>query len=277
MKQHLFCALLALLSWNLTAQINMPQPSPSATITQNVGLAEIKVEYSRPSAKGRKIVGNVVPFGAEWRTGANAATKFTTSDSLTFMGKGLPKGTYILTTRPGADAWEFIFNKNLSSSASNPKPADEVLRVSVKPQTIPFTVETFTISIGNINSNGATLDLMWENTYVSLPFSNYFEDKVMKQIQQKLDGPTQNEYFAMSQFYYETGRSLADALRFVDKAIEKGEMFWILRHKSLVQAKMGDKKGAITTAQRSLELAKTANNQDYVRMNEQSIQEWSKK
>jgi hypothetical protein len=112
---------------------------------------------------------------------------------------------------------------------------------------------------------------------VSLPFSNYYEEKVMKQIQQKLDGPTQNEYFSMSQFYFETGRSLADALRFVDKAIEKGEMFWILRHKSLVQAKMGDKKGAIATAQRSLELAKAANNQDYVRMNEQSIQEWSKK
>lgn len=277
MKQLLFLALFALLSWNLTAQITMPQPSPAATITQNVGLAEIKVEYSRPSAKGRKIVGNVVPFGAEWRTGANAATKFTTSDSLTFMGKGLPKGTYILTTRPGADAWEFIFNKNLSSSASNPKPADEVLRVSVKPQTLPFMVETFTISIGNISSSGATLDIMWENTYVSLPFSNYYEEKVMKQIQQKLDGPTQNEYFSMSQFYFETGRSLADALRFVDKAIEKGEMFWILRHKSLVQAKMGDKKGAIATAQRSLELAKAANNQDYVRMNEQSIQEWSKK
>jgi hypothetical protein len=277
MKQFLFLALFALLSWNLTAQITMPQPSPAATITQNVGLAEIKVEYSRPSAKGRKIVGNVVPFGAEWRTGANAATKFTTSDSLTFMGKGLPKGTYILTTRPGADAWEFIFNKNLSSSASNPKPADEVLRVSVKPQTLPFMVETFTISIGNISSSGATLDIMWENTYVSLPFSNYYEEKVMKQIQQKLDGPTQNEYFSMSQFYFETGRSLADALRFVDKAIEKGEMFWILRHKSLVQAKMGDKKGAIATAQRSLELAKAANNQDYVRMNEQSIQEWSKK
>jgi hypothetical protein len=277
MKQVVVTLLLALCCANVEAQINMPQPSPSSMVTQNVGLAEVKVEYSRPSAKGRKIFGEVVPFGDLWRTGANGATKFTTNDSLTIMGAGLPKGTYVLTTRPGRDEWEIIFNKNLSSSASNLKPEGEVLKVKVKPQTLPFKMETFTILIGNITSNGASLDIVWEDTYVSVPFTNDFETKVAAQIKAKLDGPTQDEYFSMSQYYFEKSRNLADALTYVNKAVEKGERFWMLRHKSLVQAKLGDLKGATETAQRSLALAKEAKNNDYIRMNEKSIEEWAKK
>lgn len=278
MKQYFMLSVLSVMAFCLQAQINMPQPSPSGSFTQNVGLAEIKVEYSRPSAKGRKIIGGVVPLNGEvWRTGANSPTKFTTSDSLTFMGKGLPKGSYIVTTRPGADSWDIMFNKNLNSSAFAPKPEDEVLKVSVKPVTLPINVETFTILIGNITNNAATLDIIWENTYVSVPFTNAYEEKVMAQIKQKLDGPTQNEYYTMSQFYFDTGRNLSDALEFANKAIAKGERFWMLRHKSLIQAKMGDKAGAIATAKRSLELAKEAKNNDYVRMNEASIAEWGGK
>jgi hypothetical protein len=81
----------------------------------------------------------------------------------------------------------------------------------------------------------------------------------------------------MSQYYFEKSRNLADALTYVNKAIEKGERFWMLRHKSLVQAKLGDLKGATETAQRSLALAKEAKNNDYIRMNEKSIEEWAKK
>lgn len=266
----LFCVIC------VQAQINMPQPSPSSTLIQNVGLAEVKVEYSRPSAKGRKVMGGIVAYGEVWRTGANAATKFTTNDSLTFMGKGLAKGSYILTTRPGQDSWEIMFNKNLTSSSFNPKPDDEVLKVSVKPQMLPLNIETFTMQIGNVSAGAATLDIMWENTLVSVPFTNAYEEKVVTQIKQKLEGPSQNEYYTMSQFYFDTGRSLSEALNFVNKAIEKGERFWMLRHKSLIQAKLGDKAGAIATAKRSLELAKEAKNNDYVRMNEASIAEWSK-
>jgi hypothetical protein len=277
MKKHFLLPLLAILACSATAQITMPQPSPAASFTQNVGLAEIKVEYSRPSAKGRKIMGEVVALNGDiWRTGANAATKFTTSDSLTILGKGLPKGTYILTTKPGKDSWDIIFNKNLASSATNLKPEDEVLRVGVKPTAYPVKMETFSIQVNNLTNTSATLDLLWENTLVSVPFTNAFEERVVAQIKQKLDGPTQNDYFNMSQFYFETGRSNAEALDFVNKALEKGERFWMLRHKSLVQARMGDRVGAIATAKRSLELSREAKNNDYVRMNEKSIEEWTK-
>lgn len=266
-----------LLTYTSQAQIETPAPSPASTVTQRVGMTEIKIEYSRPSMKGRKIFGgDVVPFGELWRTGANSATKITTTDSITILGKGLAKGSYVLMTKPGKDSWEIIFNKNASVSVFNYKPEDDVLRVNVKPINNPLSVESFTMGVSNITNTSAEIEISWENTVVRIPFTNDVDSKVMAQIKQKLDGPSQGDYFAMSQYYFEAGKDLNQALDFVSKAIAKGERFWMLRHKSLVQAKLGDKKGAIESAKRSLELAKEAKNNDYIRMNEKSIAEWSK-
>lgn len=266
-----------LLTYTSQAQIETPAPSPASTVTQRVGMTEIKIEYSRPSMKGRKIFGgDVVPFGELWRTGANSATKITTTDSITILGKGLAKGSYVLMTKPGKDSWEIIFNKNPTVSVFNYKPEDDVLKVNVKPINNPLSVESFTMGVSNITNTSAEIEIAWENTVVRIPFTNDVDSKVMAQIKQKLDGPSQGDYFAMSQYYFEAGKDLNQALDFVNKAIAKGERFWMLRHKSLVQAKLGDKKGAIESAKRSLELAKEAKNNDYVRMNEKSIAEWSK-
>jgi Protein of unknown function (DUF2911) len=158
----------------------------------------------------------------------------------------------------------------------NYKPEDDVLKVSVPTVALPFKVETFTMGIGNITNTGANLEIMWDNVYVTIPFTNDVDSKVMAQIKAKLAGPSQSDYFAMSQYYFETGKDAKEALNFANKAIDQGERFWMLRHKSLVQAKLGDKAGAIASAKRSLELAKEAKNNDYVRMNEKSIAEWSK-
>ena len=277
MLSPLSIAAFLLLSFNSQAQIETPAPSPGSTVTQKVGMTEIKIEYSRPSMKGRKIVGgDVVPFGELWRTGANSATKITTTDSITIMGKGLAKGSYVLLTKPGKDSWEIIFNKNPAVSVFDYKPADDVVKVMVKPMANSMTVESFTMGVANITNNSADIEIAWENTVVRIPFTNDVDGKVMAQIKQKLDGPTQNDYFAMSQYYFETGKDLKESLEFANKAIAKGERFWMLRHKSLVQAKLGDKKGAIESASRSLALAKEAKNNDYIRMNEKSIIEWSK-
>ncbi|MBL7817445.1 MAG: DUF2911 domain-containing protein [Saprospiraceae bacterium] len=268
---------ILMLSISINAQITTPQPSPSGSFTQSVGLTEIKVEYSRPAAKGRKIFGGVVPFDAVWRLGANSPTKFTTTDSITVAGKGLAKGTYVLMAKPGASEWEIIFNKNPTASAFGFKEEDNVVKVKVPTQNLPFNVESFSMMIGDITGTGASLDIMWENTLVRVPFTNDVDSKVMAQIKQKLAGPTQNDYYAMSTYYFETGKDLKQALEFCDKALNPNETrFWMLRHKSLIQAKMGDKKGAIATAQKSLEAAKEAKNNDYIRMNEASIKEWSK-
>ena len=267
------------LSVAANAQITMPAASTTAQMKQPVGMTEITLDYSRPSAKGRKIMGEIVPFGAIWRTGANQPTKFTTTDSITVSGIGLAKGTYVVMTKPGKDTWQVMFNKNPKANATDDKalfPEDNVVCISVPVKRIDFMVETFTMGIGNITNTSASLDIMWENTMVSIPFTNDIDSKIMAQIKQILDGPSQNDYFAMSQYYLESGKDAAKALEFADKALAKGERCWMLRHKSLVQAKLGDKKGAIETAKKSLAAATEAKNMDYVRMNEKSIAEWSK-
>jgi hypothetical protein len=270
-------AAFVALTMTSNAQITTPQPSPTGSFTQNVGLAEIKVEYSRPAMKGRKIFGGVVPFDAIWRLGANSATKLTTTDSITVAGKGLAKGTYVVMSKPGATEWEIIFNKNPTASAFGYKEEDNVLKVRVPSQTLPMAIESFTMMISDITNTGASLDILWENTIVRVPFTNDVDGKVMAQIKQKLDGPTQNDYYAMSTYYFESGKDPKKALEYCDKAFEKGDAkFWMLRHKSLVQAKIGDKKGAIESAKKSLAMAQEAKNPDYIRMNEASIKEWSK-
>ena len=181
------------LSGSVNAQITMPSASTTTSVKQPVGMTEITLDYSRPSAKGRKIMGEIVPFGALWRTGANSPTKFTTTDSLTIMGKGLPKGTYVIMTKPGKDAWEVMFNKNPKANATDETalyPADNVVSISVPSMKMGMMVETFTMGIGNITNTSASLDIAWENTMISIPFTNDIDSKIMAQIKQKLDGPT---------------------------------------------------------------------------------------
>src|SRR6056297_3850063 len=102
--------LVLTLGWSMQAQISTPAPSPLAKMEQMVGLTEVHLEYSRPSAKGRTIYGDLVPFDKLWRTGANSATKVTFSDDVVIEGKTLEAGSYALFTIPGKEEWTIIFN-----------------------------------------------------------------------------------------------------------------------------------------------------------------------
>jgi len=276
MKKIVCLSLFALSLLSSRAQIDVPVPSPAATVIQKFGLTEIKIDYSRPGIKGRKIFGNIVPFDSIWRTGANSPTTFIANDSLTINGKGLPKGTYIILTRPGKTSWDIIFNKNPLVSYENYIPKDDVLKINVPVNKTNQTVESFTISISDIKSDNCNLNFEWENTAVQLHLMNDVHTKVMNQIKQKLAGPTQSEYTAMARFYFENGENINDALSYINKAVEMGEGYGNLRLKSLILAKSGDKKQAIAVAKKSLERAISFNNQDYIRMNKESIAEWEK-
>src|SRR6478736_8396034 len=109
MKKAIFILALMLGSFAVQAQVKTPQPSPKAYATQIVGLTEVELEYSRPSAKKRIIFGDLVPFGKLWRTGANANTTISFSEDVTIDGKSLKKGKYALYSTPKADNWEVIF------------------------------------------------------------------------------------------------------------------------------------------------------------------------
>ena len=129
-----------------------------------------------------------------------------------------------------------------------------------------------------INNNGAKVELTWENTRVSIPFTVPTDTKVMGAIKTTLNGPSGDAYFAAGRYYLESGKDMKQALEWVNKSLQmNGEKFWTLRQKALIQEKLGDYKGAIETATKSRDIAEKEKNMDYVRMNEKSIAEWKKK
>jgi hypothetical protein len=258
------------------AQITTPQPSPAATVTQKVGLTDVTVSYSRPGVKGRKIFGDLVPYGKLWRTGANAATKLTFSDEVSLEGKPIPAGDYSLFTIPGATEWTVIVNKNAKASANDYKQEEDVARFTVKPTKTASKVENFTIQFSDLDARKANLDLMWENTLVRVKMATEVDAKVMAQIKEKVIDATPtdpNLYFQAAAYYYEAGKDMKQALAWVNKATEKEPKFWMVHLKAKIQARMKDYKGAVASANQSIELAKTAKNDDYVRLNEKLIAE----
>ncbi|MFN8275388.1 MAG: DUF2911 domain-containing protein [Flavobacteriaceae bacterium] len=263
------------------AQVKTPQPSPKSSLEQTVGLTQVSIEYSRPSMKGRTIFGDLVPFGKTWRTGANQNTTVSFSDDVIIDGKTLKKGKYALYTIPKAEAWDVIFYSD-SDNWGTPENWDETkvaLKTSAKAIMLSKPVETFTISVGGLDNNFASLDLSWERTMVSVRFDVPTQKTAMASIDKTLAGPSASDYFSSAQYFYQSNGDMNKALEYINKALElnKEKPFWYTRQKSLIQAKLGDKKGAIETAKISLAAATAAKNDDYVKMNNDSIAEWSKK
>ena len=281
-KLFFLTALLSLLaSAPAMAQIKTPAPSPTCKISQEFGLVTADLEYSRPSAKGRKIFGELVPFGEMWRVGANASTKIKFSDDATIGGTKLKAGTYAVYATPGEKEWSVIFYKNTSfwgTPGNEFKEEDVAARVAVPVQSVRDLVETFTMNFNNLRNNGADLEISWEYTKVVVPITVDTDTKVMADIKTTLDGPSAGAYYAAGRYYFEEKKDMNLALTWVDKALEKGgEKFWMLRQKALILAELNRFKDAIAVAEKSSELAKADGNGDYPRMNEKSIIEWKKK
>lgn len=268
-------------NYAIEAQVKTPQASPKSTLTQVVGLTTVEIVYSRPSAKGRDVFNNLVPFGKLWRTGANENTTISFSDDVVIDGKTLPKGKYALYTTPKANNWEIVFY-TLTDNWGNPETWDETkvaLRTNAKPETLDRMVESFTIGINNLDNNFAHLELSWEKTLVAIKFEVPTQKTAMASIDKTLAGPTAGDYFSSAQYLFQSNGDLTKSLVYVNKALDmnKDKPYYYNRLKSLIQAKQGDIKGALETAKISLAAAEIAKNQDYVKMNKDSIAEWSKK
>ena len=280
MKNIIFVLAMMIANYAIEAQVKTPQASPKSTLTQVVGLTNVEIVYSRPSAKGRDVFNNLVPFGKLWRTGANENTTITFSDDVVIDGKTLAKGKYALYTTPRADNWEIVFYSS-TNNWGNPETWDETkvaLRTNAKPEMLGRNVESFTIGINNLDNNFAHLELSWEKTLVAIKFEVPTQKTAMASIDKALAGPTAGDYYASAQYFFQSNGDISKALTYIDKALElsNDKPFYYFRLKSLIQAKKGDKKGAIETAKISLVAAEAAKNQDYVKMNKDSIAEWSK-
>lgn len=258
------------------AQVQSPSPSPAAVVSTVVGLTDVKVEYSRPKAKGRKIFGAgtefLTPYSQMWRTAANNGSRVTFSDDVKFGGMDVPKGTYLLLTIPGATEWTVILYKDVAmgGDVSAYDKAKDQARVTAKVDKLTEKVETFTIEIADLaeNSKSANLQIMWENTSVKVPITVDFDAKVMKSIEASTKVNPGNLYQAAS-YYLENGKDLKQAMEWITIASASNQdAYWMWLTKAKIQKALGDKKGAMESSMASKAAAEKAKNADYVKMND---------
>jgi len=268
-KLTLLLLLTSCICYSYAQDLKTPQPSPTEQVKQNFGLSAIELSYSRPGMKGRTIFGDLVPYGKVWRTGANQATTLTFGDDVTIGDTKIQAGKYGLLTIPGANEWTVIITKQLDvTSPAAYKQDQDVVRVKIKPETMPFSVETFTMLFGNITSSSCELELLWDNVFVAVPITTDVDSKVSAQIKEIMEGDNK-PYFQAALYYIENGKDLNQAVQWLDKAIAQNpDGFFIYYQKARALAKLGKKQEAITASNKSKELAIKAKNDDYVALNE---------
>jgi tetratricopeptide (TPR) repeat protein len=221
--------------------------------------------------KGRKIFGDLVPYGKVWRTGANAATRIKFGDDVTVGGQAVKAGEYSLYTIPNPDEWEIILNKNVTSGIGGYKAEEDVVRFKVKPIAMPTAAETFTMQFANVGASTADLHLRWDKIVVPVSIKTDVDTKIMGQINDLMNKDNR-PYYQSALYYSDNGKDLAQAIKWFDKAIEQNPKgYWIYHQKANTLVKMGKKDEAKIVAQKSMDIAREEKNDDYVALNEKLI------
>ena len=278
MKKYISIICLVLLSGFGYAQIKTPPASPTFELKGTVGFAEVKVVYSRPSANGRVVAGNLIPYNEVWRTGANASTKISFSEEVKLDGHAVPAGEYALYTIFAEDVATIILSRNLSWwGAIGYDPTQDFLRFEVPVKHPSSHYETFTISFSDFTRNSANLNLKWEHTKAMFKIESDVDARVMADIKKQLiDTGTASArtYYDGAAYYYDTERDSKLALDWITKAIagSEKEQYWMWHLKAKLETRLKMKPEATASAKKSAELAKVAGNLDYVKLNEQVIE-----
>ncbi len=263
-----------------TAQdLNLPQPSPWAQVSQKFGMAKATITYSRPGVKGRKIFGNVVPYGEIWRTGANQCVLLQLEgNDIMINNVKINAGTYSLFTIPGENEWTIIINKNTELwGTGGYKQEEDVMRFTVKPSVNTMT-ESFTIDFANVKDKSTTVQLYWETTKVSFDITNDYINEGMKQIEEAIAAAenTMGLYNDAAEYYLDNNLDSKLALEWAKKSAAQKEKYWNLYTLARAYAANGMKKEAIETANKSLTLANEAKNTGFALTISKSLDEWNK-
>jgi hypothetical protein len=258
--------------------LKVPTLSPITEIAQEVGLSQVKLSYSRPSAKGRKVFGGLVPFNEVWRTGANASTKLTFTEDVKIEGNALKAGTYALYTIPGEKEWTVIIHTNTkhrSIAGDVYKPAEDAFRFKAVPRKTSNFVETFTIGFSDISTNSTNVFVAWENTEIRFKIDFDVDAQVDKQIADLIASPTgmsQQNQFLAAEYYLHNNKDLTKADSWIVAAMEKSPKnarYGLLRAKIL--AKAGKRDEALKVIADANAWATEAKNANYI---EQTQEFW---
>ena len=279
MKPIFFLSIL-FFTLSIHAQISRPQLSPKAKLVQTVSLSEVTIDYSRPSVRERTIFGDLVPYNILWRTGANRNTLITFSHDVVISGQPLSKGTYALYTTPNKDAWRVYFYNKTDNWGTPAQWEEEQISLAIRTEVQDVShTESFRISIENITLETADLQLAWEKTAIQLPIV-FPTSKIMESNLSKMnvDTASANDLYTAAVYYLNNDKDLQKAKVWITKAVAlKDDAFWFYRQKSLIHEALGELKMAIDAAQRSLELAESAGNQQYVNLNKKQLREWTER
>jgi tetratricopeptide (TPR) repeat protein len=277
--QYLTILMLIVFCNRGLAQITHPKISPKSKLIQSVGLTEVVIEYSRPSARGRKVFGNVVPYGRMWRLGANESSHISFQDSVSILGNKLAPRTYALYAIPEKDEWIVIFHKNLNLWGDGRDlydSAEDALRVVLPVSSYNQYVETFTMEMNQLTHDSGVLEIYWENTIVGIPFVWDIEQKMLDEIEEQIiQNPSAQTFYEAARYYQEANMLPQKALFYLNKAEEiDGAKYFISRIRSLVQASLKNFPEAISEAERSLAMAESLGKDEFVRMNAENIRKW---
>ncbi len=262
----------------LSAQ-KLPQASPLGKIEQVVGLTTVKVEYSRPSARGRVVFGDLVPNGEVWRTGANKCTVIEFDGPVKFEDQEVAAGKYSLFTIPGPDVWVVILNSNTELwGAGDRKPEEDVATVKVEVRKVDPMVETFTIGFDEVKDDGAVLTMSWEHYRAGVHIHADATKQALANIKEAMAKPdvTYGAYSSSARFCVDRGIQLSEALSWAQKSVGMEKKYWNTHTLALAYAANGDYKNAIITAEESIKLAQDAKDEQYVKLNRARIEEWQK-
>lgn len=261
------------------AQIDLPRISPDSKLEQTIGLTEFEVHYSRPGKRGRQILGEIIPMERIWRVGANESTKFKISEDILVNGEILPAGTYALYAFPHEEQWEVVFHNDTShwgDGRTAYDPAKDQLRVK---GTIGYTdevVENFKIDFQDLTHNTAKMVWQWDHFKVTCYIEVFTDLHVMADIKKQIkENPTRDTYYQSARYLQEQGQNQQDALNYLDMAeIIGGPTYYIYRIRALVLAQQGRYEEAILAAEESKVLADMEGKDEFVRLNENSIEDW---
>lgn len=265
MKKSLILAFLAA-SLSANAQLNFPPASPEAHLIQQVGFARITVKYERPLARGRKIMGDLVPYNGElWRTGAGDCSTIKFSEALTIGGQKVPAGNYSLFSIPNADEWTIVLNRDTTMHGTGGyDQAKDLVRFKAKPEATNRFYEAFTIEIQDIVKNNANLYLTWENTSVKLPIQTTADEKIMAEIKKKIvdeKGTRPLLLFQAANYYYENDKDINQALAWIQQTTAQEAKANFLMTQARIQMKAGKHSEAIASAIKSAEVARADKNE----------------
>ncbi|WP_026712065.1 DUF2911 domain-containing protein [Flavobacterium filum] len=284
MKKIIFISFMLFQSLLIGAQekvqIRTKSASPASSFDQEVGSAIIKIAYSRPLVRGRKIFGELVPFDKLWRTGASDCTVINTSEDISFGKSILKVGSYSIFSIPSVNEWTIIVNTDTTlHGETGYDEKKDVMRFKVPTEKSPNFYETFTIELNDINSKGeAFLKIFWENTMVKIPIKSKEDDTILALIDQHIvKGKTQDAtlLFQAANYYYSTNRDYKQAIEWLLEAEKLNpQNFYYPNLRQKLASENKDYPKAIEAAKRAISIADKEKMKKTIELLNHKIADW---